>query len=201
MVLQPKIPLLGAPQIANYDFTDLVSGLGFQDFFLIQEKTGDAGTTAYVLTTNSAQNSALGEVGLGSGTEVNFDSSTFNLPRTIKGFMEISGGIQGIGTGNTAQFQFRLLKVDADNNETEIIAAVKTHRATAVGYFFIQAECTETIIEIGDKIRLEVIGDEASNTSYLGTSPTDQDGATGLTPSSEDTTTITRVSVPFRIYT
>lgn len=199
MVIQQKIPLLGSPATANYDYTDLASGLGFQTFYLtasLDDPSG--GTFDYHLITETL-NSAKANENWANGESDNFDSSTFNLPKTVKGTAFISGSIEGEAGSTPSTITFTLKKVSG-STETTIGSATYSDADTASAYFFRPITCTQTTINSGDFLRLTVSVAASGGSIYIGTSPTDQDGS-DIIPSSSDATTITRIEVPFIIYT
>jgi len=183
--------------VASYDYNDLVSGFGYQTFYLAISKDSTAST--YKLVTQEVY-SANGQTDLDEDDEVNFDSSTFNSTRVIKGTFYMTGSLYGIGTMNHGQFTARLLRVDADDAEHEIFSIITSPQSTdsIITYYLLEASCTTTTIKKGEKLRLEVIGIAEDNETHIGTSPRDQD-AENLKPSTTDCTTITRLFIPFKI--
>ena len=197
MTIPTKYPPSQEAAIASFDFTDLTSGLGYEDFFLAVSKI--AGTNGYVLLANQLL-SAEGEIQMTA--EFNWDSSVFNLPRTVKGIAYISGTIEK-ASGQDANLNFRIIRILSDGStESELASAVTLNRSeadTVAQPFLLEISLTETIIKKGEKLRLEIIPSVSSSQVYIGTSPTDQDG-TIITPSSDPAaTTITKVSIPFKI--
>ncbi len=183
--------------VASYDYNDLVSGFGYQTFYLAISKDSTAST--YKLVTQEVY-SANGQTDLDEDDEVNFDSSTFNSTRVIKGTFYMTGSLYSIGTNGPGQFTARLLRVDADDAEHEIFSIItspQSPKSTRV-YYLLEASCTTTTIKKGEKLRLEVIGIAGGNKTHIGTSPRDQD-AENLKPSTTDCTTITRLFIPFKI--
>jgi len=195
MVLQQKIPIIPNQIVQSFDFPDLVSGLGYEDFFLSIAVI--AGTNTFRIVPRSLQS---GKQDLEMDQEYNFDSAVFRLPRTVKGTAYISGSIEKTA-GQDANLTFRLLKVTAASAEVALTSAITLNRALGDDVpqpFFIELDLTETIIKEDEKIRLEVIPTVASSKVYIGTSPKDLAG-TIIDTSATNATTITTISIPFRI--
>lgn len=182
--------------VASYDYTDIASGIGYTTFWLTQGATSTA--TTYGLTDKQdASNKSDATFGA-SPDEKNFDSSTFNSPRTIKGtaYAVVGYGRNSAGGG----FTLRLLKVNG-STETEIGALVTTQNAAnaATGqYTAIAIPITGTQrIKKGEFLRLEVISSAGGGNTYLATSPTNVINGVGtvLTGSKLDT----HLQIPFEI--
>ena len=179
--------------IQTFDYIDLASGLAYQDFFLAISKNDT------VLSHHMLDNVTISSVqDRNVATEVNFDTSVFNLPRTVSGTVYISGTVEPGGGGAPGAIVFQLIKVAVGGAETNLTSTVTTNPTITDNvpeYFMVALDITtDTIIKKGEKLRLEVDG---GTEIYLGTSPTDLDGGT-ITPSSTDATTITKVSIPFK---
>lgn len=189
--------------LASYDYTDLTAGLGYIDFYLVQAKSTVGGTVSRHLV-QETMHAAVSEDQYSAGTTSNdFDSSAFNMPRTVKGTAYVSGTIESGAGGAAGATSFQLIRVESDGStEHTITSAVQTHPTVADNaplWFCVPLTCTETTIKKGEYLRVTCSGSSAAGKSvYIGTNPMDEDGTT-ITPSSTDATTITKVSVPFRI--
>jgi len=78
----------GEEAIASYSFTDIITGLGYVDFYM--STTNDSGSNVYMLNTNqNPTNSEYTSKEIPDGTsdslDIDFDSSGFNYPRVIGG--------------------------------------------------------------------------------------------------------------------
>lgn len=197
MVLQTKIPLLGSNAAINYDATDLASGLGYEDFYFCVSEEG--GVKNFNLV-NQTYKSIQQEISLGGGSEENMDSSPFNQTRTVAGTLYISGSVHGDDGSAPSSFTFRLLKVSG-STETVISTnpVVWESPAATPENIFLAMPLDETSINPGEFLRFEVVGATQSNDLQIGSDPQDGDGS-NIQPSTQEVTTITKISIPFRIY-
>ena len=199
----PPIYRKSAEAVATFGYTDLVSGLGYNPFYLIQSKITSGGTIGRHLITTE-DHSAVVEDNITTGTDVDFDSSVFNLTRTIKGTAYLWGSIESGGGGATSWVSFQLFKVSG-GAETPITSELTTQRTVSDNFplfTMIPMDCTQTTLNVGDFLRLTVKGVAAAGkAAYIGTDPLDGDGTT-MVPSTAvngPVTTITRINIPFRI--
>ena len=195
-----NIPIPPSQALANYDFNDISSGLGYIKYDLFT--TSLSGTTAFGLTTNSVYSYDISTTDTAGDPEINFDSSAFNLPRTASGtaYANLGFGITGSGTGNV---QVILYKVNSAGTETALSALLSGANiggaATTVGMWLVPMALTQTIIKKDEYLRLGVtITGDGADIHELGHDPKGRDG---LLISGGTATTISSVYVPFRINT
>jgi len=170
MVLPEVIPRQTNPAIASYEFQDLASGIGYETFYAVAQDEEALGTITRKLVTITSiySNITQSTQNTQAATTFNFDTSAFNLPRTVKGLAII----QCTGRNNDADvvnclFQFQLFKVLVDNT-TIALTSLKTvdfDGNTAPGNalganekinILLFMETTQTTIKKGEKIRLAV---------------------------------------------
>lgn len=173
-ILAETIPRQGSNATASYDFRDLVSGLGYDTFYAVASDEEALGTISYYLsptadiytdTTSTTQSS--------QGTKtLNFDSSAFNLPRTVRGtaIINFSGKNNDADVTNVT-FSAQLLKVLADGTTTQALSSAKvvdydgnTPPGSALGASvkfnaLLFLSLTQTLIKKGEKLRLQIIID------------------------------------------
>lgn len=162
--------------LINYDFTDIATGTGFESFDLMALKDT---TDKYALIPSEIATAGLA-AGLNDATllfdaspfrnqtsvaedNTDFDTTTFNLPRTVKGtaYLRLSWQFTGTGPSTTTQFKCYLYRYDG-STETEIGTGFSSDRSLSADSYYhlnIQIECTETLIKKGDLLRLTVIID------------------------------------------
>lgn len=153
-----NFPIPGESAIATYDYADVVSGLGYQNFYTFQTVIDSGGVeTAYPQLSSelipSNYNATL--ISTGGTLVTNFDTSSFNSPRTLKGRAYFScTGTQTVSTGG--RVDFKLQKVSGAT-VTDICSTTGTSDFTTSNQFHIvHADLTETHLAIGDILRLVI---------------------------------------------
>ncbi|KKK66065.1 hypothetical protein LCGC14_2967820, partial [marine sediment metagenome] len=110
--------------ITTFDFTDVASGLGYESFFLCAENP--SGGIGYFLNSLGIPGKPTTTQWL-STTTTNFDTSVFNLPRTIRGTAYVVLNTKMSTATNLNTFSVKLIKVAADlstsNLSSEITSA------------------------------------------------------------------------------
>jgi len=202
MVLQTKIPKQPSQAIVSYDYVDLTQGFGFEDFFLLIGEENNS--RVYLLVGNQNHYSVQGDMSMSNEDEKNFDSAEFNQSRTIKGVGHISGSVEAESNAIPYTLTIKIYKVDSDGNETEVTSSdtvIQPQTEAAPEYYSARINFKESTIKVGDKLRVEIVAAVSGGVVLqIGTSPKNQDGD-DLAPSGKDCTTITRISIPFRILT
>ena len=213
-VLPINFPLPSESAVASYDYYDIAEGTGMKMFYLVSVH-GD-----YILTENPIYAETVeyntGESELTTDftkiMDVDYDLSSFNFPKTVKGTAVCSFSFFGFKSGTavtTTKITVRVRKWDGVT-ETEIgnattgdllSTAAKIYKTTSL-----IIPLTETNFKIGDILRVTVEGwgKEAAADSTLeigiGQDPMNRD-ATRLIPSTDDpvSTTVTKIWIPFKI--
>lgn len=203
MALTQTIPTPSKP-IATFPSEEIASGLGNVDFLGIAENK--EGTVSYKLTTNNSifsRPTTTERTAVGT-TEMNFDTSIFNLPRTAKGTAIFSCGVSGAGTTDTSKITVQLIHVDSGATETIITSEITSDTFTidsGVGQFILLfLPITEKHFKKGDLLRLEVKMIKVTGTQRIeiGHDPKNEDG-TSLQPSGVGGgTTVMTLVMPFR---
>ena len=174
--------------ITSYDFTDIANGLGYENYYATQSFDTASGQLLIPTTEKSADPQVRSS---GAGSEYNFDTSTFNLPRTVSGTAYLSFETN-IAAG-TMRTDIILYKVDAANAETAISGTVTRTGTTTNAWHFYDIPLTETIIKKGEKLRLSIT--LTSSTGTDGIMGTDPEGSTDGTLLN----TRNKLSIPFKI--
>lgn len=195
----PQVYEVGAEAgVASYDYTDIASGVGYSKFYLMV--SDDDSGRQYSLQPSTFYSFLVETKKTNNSVTLTFDSSPFNLPRTIRGTAYLNIGIQMEAPAGdiTATFQ----KWDGSNATNIATPVVDSGRNTADAIVFcFEMPCTQTIITKGEQLRLVLTLDTAGTSGEyiaVGHDPLNRDGAT-LKPASEDTITSSNINVPFRI--
>lgn len=145
--------------ITTFDFTDIASGVGLETFFLIKG-TDSVGTknilTPLPLTSTIVVTPDDGNINIDNETiTINFETSVFNLPRTVKGnayanfkFTDTAGGA---GDFFSVQFVKVLTDLSTVNISSEIISGAIITMTES--FRLIEIPLTQTGIKKGEKIR------------------------------------------------
>lgn len=208
------IPRGTQTSVASYDYTDIASGLGFVTYYPCATLSG-TGTLAYFLVTTtdvrpdqdaggaSTTNSTV------SSLSINFDTSTFNLPRTAKGTAFVNFAVRNPDADVTnCKFSAQLKKVASDGTTlTNLSSAVERNYgsggggalgATTTQQIFFSLALTQTQIKVGEKLRLTIILtlDDASDNIVMYHDPAGRDLSIGALYSTQ-----AKVHMPFRVDT
>jgi len=134
--------------IASFSWTDVAAGTGYVTYYFGTMFTGAA--VGFSLT-ETAIYTALAPAGSRKVTIVhNYDTSTFNTPRVVKGTVVFEPDLQSAGGAWTFTLQ-RVRGADA----TEIATVTQTIAADGSRTnSTIKATCTETNISRGDFLRI-----------------------------------------------
>lgn len=155
----------GEQILANYSFTQLISGLGFLSLNCATYR--DTDSIEYFLDDNIDVSDA-GEYYVGSvvGNNANvtvatksFTTSTFNNPRTIQGKAWLK--LPVAGNNVTYWFEVSLLKVLVDNTTTSLASYTtysKTSGLPGVPEYLVTAfDVAKTGIKVGEKLRITLV--------------------------------------------
>lgn len=189
-----NIPILTTNAIASYDFIDLTSGLGFRIFY--PGVAVDTGASRYGLLTQTLFSRVLETT---SSTTLDFDTSVFNAPGTIKGTAYLQVPFRA-DNANSVLITAQIKKINvaaAVSNISSVITSdtfVGTPTTTS-GVFLLEIPLTQTTIGVGEKVRLEIVTTVAGG----GTQGIAHDPA-GRSSSSYSVTTNAKLALPFRIY-
>jgi len=204
---EPKIipPTFQAQQtaIASYNWEDLTSRLGYIDFLAVGTTSNNSGIS-YILTNQVISGGTTSIVNESGSTELNFDTSVFNLPATIKGDCYIHVPSSIINDTATTQTETAIVTVvlylvDAVGTETSLGTDFFSHSgslgigSSSYADILFKLPIASTHIKIGEKLRLSVT-----------TNLTEGGGDSGLTFDPLDAGTTfqssqLKISVPFKI--
>ena len=201
-----------SPVVASFDYSDIAEGTGTNDYYLFS--TLDDTAIDYHISKDQTKRSSNIEysqtVGSGGSNSADYDLSIFNLPQTIEGTAYISGSagieyVSGATPNKTLVITCKIRKWDG-TTETEIASNSST---TFVGvansnpvYFNYLFPITipNTFFAKGETLRVSIdtlwtADGGGAWTYHYGTDPTNRDGS--FLTATADTTTITKVSIPF----
>ena len=150
------IPVLyrkaGEAAVASYAYTDLASGLGYQIYYGLKDSAG-----SYRLVDNAdVYSDEVGEAISASGTKT-FDSSTFNLPKTVKGkvFVNVPTATPD-DAGNSMSVSGSVFVYDG-TTETRVggVSSTSCGNNEQIIHNF-SFDATETKIKKGDLVRVKI---------------------------------------------
>ena len=143
--------------IETFDFSDIATGLGFEIFYgsPIVDTSGTSYTLLPFAVHSGDELTQTTQIGTGT-TTVNFDSSTFNLPRTAKGTAYPSFGLSGT-VNNTTSAKVQIAIIHADLSVTNISSEFETVQTpVAITTELLALPLTQTTIKKGEKLRMIV---------------------------------------------
>lgn len=216
MVLQKKFQSQPSA-IASYSYTDIAEGTGNQLFYLCQ--TEDNSGVDQILTTQTPYSSVIEEAygiqatdNFGADkVDLDFDLTAFNMPKVVGGTALINAGIYI--NGQTAEKAWSYVKFTLRHVSDGVETAIGTAQSET---YFKDADSgeqfticmpmvvTEKKFKAGDILRLNVAvrasgsGSGSVGDIVFGTDPVNRDGSL-ITPSSEDSITSSRITIPFRL--
>lgn len=201
-----KLPInyrTSPPIVSTFSFEDIASGLGFITFFGIASKD-DSGLDYHIITNKELWSQVpMTDRASNGTTTLDFDSSTLNLQRTAKGTAYFSAGV-GAAEPDDVKLQVQIKKVDADSNVTNITSEITSNTfESAAGnlsdMIFLELPITQTIIKVGEFIRLTVklVGVSVGTKVEVGHDPKNQDGSY-IKPGTINTTIMTLL-MPFKL--
>lgn len=189
--------------IASFNYNDIASGAGFVSFY--PTITKDNSGTQYLLTNDTSIYSTVIETTriTDGTTTLNFDTSPFNLPRTISGTAIANIGVEVSNTNSGEGYSIQIQRWDG-SSATNISSEITTINSADAGVGTVasnQIPCTQTLIKKGEQLRivLKVIV-ISPGTSTIGHDPRNRDG-TILTPTTDNSITSSVIKIPFKIQT
>ncbi len=204
--------------LATFDFFDVADGTGFVKYWL---SASSSPATDYHLGTEQVYSTVIDTKGTSTTSstkiiDLDFDLTSFNLPRTIRGTALVQSTLKvssAAGTTiNTVFMQTRIRKWDG-TNETEIAVARSQNVVQingTIGHEMILFPITipKTHFRKGETLRVTVelwgikgVADGASF-SWFGHDPQNRDSKQlGLDPSTDDPVSInkTHIFIPYDI--
>ncbi len=161
--------ITASPVIVTYDWKDNANGTGIQTLYFAQYKDNTA--VGYFLAENTTIYSYTEEFALdaysGSNSDINYDLTTFNTPRTIRGTAVLNipwhSGSDGLGNTATLYFIVKIRKWNSTTStETEIVSATTETKTISHagggsrdgGYFCLTLDVPETLFAEGETLRV-----------------------------------------------
>ena len=143
------IPVPSVKANASYDFVDIATGLGFVLYYGV---SGAEPTQTYILASEPLRSNLTytGRSGAGT-TTLTFDTSVFNLPRTVKGTALYVGDYFSTTT-EAKRLTITIQKIDVDSNVTNLSSAVSSNTGNVVinmTSVLMQLPLTQTTIKNG----------------------------------------------------
>jgi len=195
--------------VATYSYSDIASGTGYINYY--GYTTTDSVGTTYHLTTQSPRSSTISTVQNSSGSfdvDHDFDLPSFRLPQIVRGTAIITGSCftNGTNVGDTFHIIYTLKRVRGGTETTVGTVQTETYdnSVTTDHNITVDMTCSQTHFAPDDVLRLTVNivctagGGAAGKQLEFGHDPQNRDGG-GLDPSTDDTTTILKIEVPYRL--
>lgn len=167
MVLDKKLTKFStaSPVIQSVSFTEIVSGLGFIRLFGYE--TINNTTKSYILSSQVEYSNNIETTGA-TDIALEFDSSTFNITRTVDGTvtLSISFAVTGFRDEYSGHVLASLFHVDKDNNESQLGSTQRTEAVgddpagdtttTTAGNSTVKFDDINQIFRVGDLVRLKL---------------------------------------------
>jgi hypothetical protein len=184
-----------SPILANYDWGDVSEGFGYVDYYPYFTSLDPA---TYSMANNKVYSHTIGTTRSSGGTTtLTFTSSSFNLPRSIKGKAIFQCGVGAAAPGTTITVTAKLQKWDG-TTATDITSEVSSVAlaVTSENMMLLELTTTETVVAVGESLRLIVkFTTPGVVAGYLGHDPMGRTfGTIGTTGTTE-----MRISIPFKI--
>jgi len=205
-MVQPTIfTQQGGQAIASYNYTDLAEGTGVVIYYGLTNK--DNAATNYMLSSQAIKSSSNSTNIITAGTNVNcnFDLTSFNIPKEIKGTAYYFGGICGY-SGMTGYITVQIQKVSGgvESNCSSVIQSETFTMGAGEGggqFCLMAIPLTQTHFKKGDTLRLNVIFYKTGGGSAMGFthSPTNMDTGQAYPSLYPNVTTQLKLYIPFAI--
>jgi len=204
--------------IASYDYNDIAEGTGVVTFYA-GTAYDSSGNEDLILSskTFTSQSKVQRETGDTTTTEetaafvFEFDLTEFQFPRTLKGraFLSCSRHFKN-NTAGLHGFYLKAYIQKYDGSTATTVGSAREPTWTSTGNdeneknLTLMINLPQTLFKVGEILRLRITGNYvnaggASDKDFeVGCDPEDGDG-TDLTPSTDDSTTITKIKIPFMI--
>lgn len=193
-IVPAAFPEQAESALASYSYINIAEGTGLQSFWGI----GGDDSSYSLIGDNSSYSNEIEYNATGTGPHiVTFNSSVFNLPRTIKGTAYFAAGAV-LGSASAGQLWFQISKWDGATQTNITTSGALTMPISILKQIYYPITCTQTHIKKGESLRL-VVGmvQDTADQVFLGIDPVNRDGTVLSTTSGAST--FLRLDVPFRI--
>jgi len=185
--LPQAFPQVPPSAIASYDYFDIAEGTGMKQFYLCtSEITGPA--VDYHLVGNVIYSAEL-YLQFATASDIDFDLSAFNFPKTISGTGILQIAFRNAGASGTCYIICRLKK-----NDTVIVSIQSpTEASAAQGVWNMPITIPQTHFKKGDVLRLTIEGYQGgAGIASIGLDPMNRE-ATGVMVITQSS-----IFIPFR---
>lgn len=221
--LPVSFPIPGESAIASYDYTDIAEGTGMVVFYAFSSYEGGAAdyhlSTSAIPSHNQFTQATIGDHIYQPICDLDFDTSPFNLPKTIKGTAWVvvpCGYAEGVSSSGDIKFTAYIRKWTG-SVESEIASAASEdpivldtagddHKSK---YAVVKITVPQTHFKIGEMLRLTIVAmgvsNDGDNNGYycIGHDPANRNSqyATGTIAPFEDNYggSVLKVYIPFKI--
>lgn len=196
--------------LANYDFSDILSGIGYLRFYLSQTKD-DSGTN-YILIDRTIKTTeivaGMGAIGYGDPPATvtrDFDTAALTSPRVLEGecYCSLRGANDYVGDADEWYFTVTLYSYDG-TTETSIASGTSETSSKRQETVVFNFTVPKTLIKIGERIRAGVaMTGKSLGTGgyhgYVGTCPLSLNSE-ALGNETVVTDTDSYIDIPFKIF-
>ncbi len=181
------------PILANFDWTDIAAGTGYEDYFLIESE--DSGDKDHHLTSQHDYSNSVFIQASNSTSDLDYDLTPFVFPRTLNGTVLISLPLWAAGEV-TPVFTAELYRWDG-STETQIgstITYAPNLLATTPIMIYLRMPIVNALIPAGETLRFRLVMANAIPTATrYGQDPANR------TDASLTITTTSKISIPYRL--
>lgn len=197
-VLPSNIPIPPTQSLVNYDYQDVADGTGV--IVLYGCVSEDSSAAAYFLTRQAFYSRSIETFTINGAVTMTFDLTAFNISRIAKGTAYFSAGYKQTAGGASTTYSVQIKKWDG-TTATNISSAIvsPTLAAAEQRMILIPIPLTETIIKVGEQLRMVVIATSNDANNAIGHDPQNRDGARVIPSTNPSVSTVMTLRMPFRI--
>lgn len=191
--LQPKPFTTASPVLVSFSFTDVSTGTGYQDYYLIQSQDS-SGADHHLTSQVNYSDSQRILIGGGGSSTLDYDTDIFPSARTINGDVIMSiASFNGGSGGDDTTYTMKLYSYDGSTEtqigETKTITIEGNNEARMI---YMKNPVTNFIIPTGSLLRLELAVDAGGASQY------------GIDPKNTshgdlNITTTSKIVIPFKL--
>lgn len=181
-----------SPVLATFTSSEIRSGVGNQDYFLIESE--DSGGVDYHLVENNDFSRNVAVPMNAGAKDLDFDATTFTETVTVEGTAFLSIPVSGV-SNVTPDFTFEIYKFDG-STETKLGDTVTftTPALSGTIMLYIPMVVPLTTFTDGDNIRLRVSTSSEGSACQYGIDPANRaDGSLTIT-------TTSKLTIPFKLF-
>src|SRR3990167_222174 len=139
-----------AEVLANVPYSDIAAGLGIVSYYGATAER--SGSTSYSIIINPLYSSGIesSHSGGSGNTQITFNSSVFNLPRTVKGIAYFNCGFERNNVGDNGFLSVQFQKVSASaTSDISSENVSQSYGVSTTGAIAMPISLTETSFAVG----------------------------------------------------